>query len=193
MAAQAIPIRETVVDGVNGFLCDRDPAALAHAMNRLLTDPALSASQGDAGHGHAHDEAEPRRKLDLEVEITDAGPCKKHLKVAIAKAEVDRQFAESLGDLRKEAQVPGFRPGRAPKTLVERRFKKQVAGQVKQALLMTCLEQLDEDATAFRALMTAYRLPRQTGEEQAAAKRRSRPPPGGPRRCHWTSQPPRPR
>ena len=30
------------------------------------------------------------------------------------------------------------------------------------------LEQLDEDATAFRALMTAYRLPRQTGEEQAA-------------------------
>ena len=30
------------------------------------------------------------------------------------------------------------------------------------------LEQLDEDATAFRALMAAYRLPRQTGEEQAA-------------------------
>ncbi len=30
------------------------------------------------------------------------------------------------------------------------------------------LEQLDEDATAFRALMTAYRLPRQTGAEQAA-------------------------
>ena len=55
------------------------------------------------------------------------------------------------------------------------------------------LEQLDEDATAFRALMTAYRLPRQTGEEQAArhtaiqaATRRA----AG---CHWTSRPPQPR
>jgi methenyltetrahydrofolate cyclohydrolase len=37
-----------------------------------------------------------------------------------------------------------------------------------RGLRRRALEQLDEDATAFRALMTAYRLPRQTGEEQAA-------------------------
>ncbi|MBX6313512.1 MAG: trigger factor, partial [Isosphaeraceae bacterium] len=88
---------------------------------------------------------EPKRKLDMEVQISDVGPCKKHLKIAIARADVERQFNESIGSIRREAAVPGFRPGRAPRALVERRFRKEVAGQVKSALLVTCLEQLDED------------------------------------------------
>lgn len=89
--------------------------------------------------------APPKRKLDLDVQISDAGPCKKHLKVAIARSEVDRQFEESLGSVKKEAAVPGFRPGRAPRTLVQKRFRKEVAGQVKSTLLMATLEQLDDD------------------------------------------------
>ncbi len=86
-----------------------------------------------------------KRKLELDVQISDAGPCKKHIKVSIPRAEVERQFDESIGSVRKEAQVPGFRPGRAPKTLVERRFRKEVSGQVKSTLLMACMEQIDED------------------------------------------------
>ncbi len=86
-----------------------------------------------------------KRKLELDVQITDAGPCRKHIKIAIPRTDVERQFADSIGEVRKEAQVPGFRPGRAPRTLVQRRFRKEVAGQVKSALLMACMEQLDED------------------------------------------------
>ena len=37
-----------------------------------------------------------------------------------------------------------------------------------QRLRRRALEQVDEDAAAFRALMAAFRLPRQTGEERAA-------------------------
>ena len=47
--------------------------------------------------------------------------------------------------MKREAAVPGFRPGRAPRQLVEKRFRKQVADQVKSTLLMAALEQLDED------------------------------------------------
>jgi trigger factor len=86
-----------------------------------------------------------KRKLQLDVQITDVGPCKKHLKVEIAAGEVERQFDESLGKFRKEAAVPGFRPGRAPRLLVQKRYKKEVSGQVKSTLLMSCMEQLDED------------------------------------------------
>lgn len=88
---------------------------------------------------------EPKRKLDLNVDITDVGPCKKHLKVEIPAAEVAHQFDESLKTIRKDAAVPGFRPGRAPSTLVQKRFKKEVEGQVKSALLLHALEQIDED------------------------------------------------
>jgi trigger factor len=90
--------------------------------------------------------AEPeKRKLEIDVKIDDAGACKKHIKITIPRAEIDRQFDESLGAFQKEAQVPGFRPGRAPKTLVVKRFKKQVADQVKSTLLMETLEQVDRD------------------------------------------------
>src|SRR5262245_39099753 len=92
------------------------------------------------------DEAElPKRRLDLDVQITNTGPCKKHLKVAIARADIEHQFEESLATMRKEAAVPGFRPGRAPRQLVQKRFRKQVAEQVKSSLLLGCLEQIDKD------------------------------------------------
>src|SRR5262249_53685678 len=91
-------------------------------------------------------DAEPeKKKLALDVQISDVGPCKKHLKIEIPRADIDRQFDDSLGEMPREAAVPGFRPGRAPRQLVERRFRKQVAGQVKSTLLMAALEQLDED------------------------------------------------
>ena len=48
-------------------------------------------------------------------------------------------------DFGKDVAVPGFRPGRAPRQLVIKRFKKQVSEQVKSSLLMASLEQLDED------------------------------------------------
>jgi trigger factor len=93
-------------------------------------------------------EGEPEKKkhrLDMGVAISDAGPCKKHLKVTIAREEIDRQYAESVETLRKEAVVPGFRPGRAPNQLVVKRFKKQVSDQVKSALLTSSLEQIDAE------------------------------------------------
>jgi trigger factor len=81
----------------------------------------------------------------MAVEITDVGPCKKHIKVSITHAEIERQYTESLETFRKEAAVPGFRPGRAPRQLIIKRFRKQVSDQVKSKLLMSSLEQIDKD------------------------------------------------
>jgi trigger factor len=89
--------------------------------------------------------AELKPKLEMQVDIRDVGPCKKHVKVSIPRSEIERQYKESLADFGKEAVVPGFRPGRAPRELVIKRFKKQVTEQVKSSLLMASLGQLDED------------------------------------------------
>ncbi|MDX2035475.1 MAG: trigger factor [Isosphaeraceae bacterium] len=90
-------------------------------------------------------DSDAKRKLAYEVAIDEVGPCRKHLKVSIAREEIERQFTESLGEMTKEAHVPGFRPGHAPRRLVERKFRKEVAGQVKSVLLMAALEQIEED------------------------------------------------
>ncbi len=90
-------------------------------------------------------EEEAKRKLEIDVLIQDVGPCKKHLKVTVPRSEIERQFEDSLGRFQRDSQVPGFRPGRAPRQLVIKRFRKEVGDQVKSALLMASLEQIDED------------------------------------------------
>jgi trigger factor len=110
--------------------------------------PVSTADDQEHTPGEAGDGGEPeaaKARIELDVQISDVGPCKKHLTVTIPRAEVDRQFDDSLGTMKREAQVPGFRPGHAPRSLVEKRFRKQVAEQVKSTLLMTALEQLDEE------------------------------------------------
>ena len=75
------------------------------------SEPDVSAAVADGPDQAESNESEAKRKLDLEVAITDAGPCKKHLKITIPRSEIDLQFEESLESLRKDAAVPGFRPG----------------------------------------------------------------------------------
>jgi trigger factor len=109
--------------------------------DELESDASISVSD-ESGESAPVTEA-PKRRLEIGVAITDVGPCKKHLKITIPRSEIERQYEESLESLRKEAVVPGFRLGRAPRQLVVKRFRKQVSDQVKSTLLMSSLEQID--------------------------------------------------
>jgi trigger factor len=121
---------------------EHDPDSPVSTANAAETEAesARSESESTASEGEL---AKPR--LDLQVEIKNVGACKKHLTIAIPHEEITRQFQESLGTMKRDASVPGFRPGHAPLSLIEKRFKKQVAEQVKAALLASALEQLDSD------------------------------------------------
>lgn len=112
----------------------------------------MAASKDDAGaavedESNAQSEggAEPRPPLTLEVKIVSKGACQRHITVSIAEADVERYFDEKFSELVPEAHVPGFRPGRAPRKLIETRFKKEVAEQVKAALLMDSMSQVNEE------------------------------------------------
>jgi trigger factor len=69
------------------------------------------------------------------VTIEEAGPCKKKVIVEIPEEVVKNATDEQYESLRKEAVVPGFRKGRAPRRLLEKRFGKETAEQVKLKLL----------------------------------------------------------
>jgi trigger factor len=115
-------------------------------MPLMSTDELQGGSAASVADAPSEPEAEAaKRKLDIEVAITDTGPCRKHLKVTIPRSEIDLQYEKSLEDLRKDVVVPGFRQGRAPRQLVVKRFRKQVSEQVKSSLLMSSLEQIDKD------------------------------------------------
>ena len=57
-------VRETVQDGVNGFLADRDPENIAGAINRLLQNPALARQMGENGALHVQGTWNVERSVD---------------------------------------------------------------------------------------------------------------------------------
>lgn len=91
------------------------------------------------------DGEEKKKRLNLAVELQEVGPCRKRIKVSIPQEDITDHFNEQFTELVENAEVPGFRPGHAPRRLIEKKYRKEVAEQVKRKLLMESLEQLDEE------------------------------------------------
>lgn len=84
-------------------------------------------------------------RMDLTVAIRNVGPCRKHVSVTVSEADIKAIRETCLEELSEKAQVPGFRVGKVPRQLMQRRFKDEIAAQIKQKVLLASLEQLSED------------------------------------------------
>ena len=92
-----------------------------------------------------NEEAAELPKLNLDVKIDSRSACERHITVSVSREDIDRYFDKEYSELMPAAQVPGFRPGHAPRKLVEHRFRKDVAQRVKSSLLMDSLTQIHDD------------------------------------------------
>lgn len=78
--------------------------------------------------------------------IEDAGTLKKRVTVEIPESEIESKLDENFGELASSGQVPGFRIGRAPRRLIEKRFGKDVRDQVRLSMIASGLERAIEEA-----------------------------------------------
>ena len=62
----------------------------------------------------------------MKLEVTELGPNKRALKIEVPEEEVNRQFAQAYVDLNRQVRIPGFRPGKAPLALLEKRYAKVI-------------------------------------------------------------------
>jgi trigger factor len=102
---------------------------------------ASGTTEGDAT---AVEEQEQQR-LNLTVEIKNIGPCRKHVAVTVPEADIEMLRDSSLDEFSGQAEVPGFRVGRVPRNLLQKRFKTELSDQIKQKVLLQSLEQMSEE------------------------------------------------
>lgn len=76
-----------------------------------------------------------------DVQIEDVGPCRKKISITIPAEAVRRQIEESLETVSHEAAIPGFRKGRVPKSIVEKKFGNVVRNEAKQKLVSSAYQQ----------------------------------------------------
>lgn len=72
---------------------------------------------------------------ELKVEIADVQPCVKKLKVEIPASRVAEEAEKKWRDVARTAKVQGFRPGKAPRPVLEKMYGVQVLGEVGEKLI----------------------------------------------------------
>jgi len=90
-------------------------------------------------------EEQQEDKLECSVKIEDSGPWKKKVIVEIPRDQIDKELNSQYKELRMSADIPGFRKGRAPRRLIEKRYGEDVGGQAKLRLLARAFEQIEEE------------------------------------------------
>lgn len=79
------------------------------------------------------------------VTITDDGPSRKKIEIEIPAEAVDEKILGSLDTLAAEAELPGFRKGRAPKRLLEKKFADMISREAKSELITSAYSQAVEE------------------------------------------------
>src|ERR1700747_2813168 len=76
--------------------------------------------------------------------MTEAN-CRRELELEIPAENVSKAAERVARELARVARIPGFRPGKAPGSLIRRRFADDIQGEVVQSLVPEYLEKaLDE-------------------------------------------------
>jgi len=73
--------------------------------------------------------------MSTEVKIESAGPARKRITITVPADMVDEKLETSLQTLMTESTLPGFRKGRAPRHLIEKRFGTAVRSETKSQVI----------------------------------------------------------
>src|ERR1039457_6539524 len=75
------------------------------------------------------------RELIVNITVENLAPCKKLLRVELDAKSVDETFETITKDFQKQAALPGFRPGKAPRALVLKKYEADIKTEVKRKLI----------------------------------------------------------
>lgn len=98
-----------------------------------IEETGVAVEDDDSGDDGENTQEQLKKVIDVAVE--DIGTLRKRLVIKVPRdsiqSEQDSQYKELIAD----AVVPGFRRGRAPRRLVEKRFGREVSEQVQTKLV----------------------------------------------------------
>lgn len=71
----------------------------------------------------------------MNVTVENLAPCKKLLRFELPVTAVDEAFESMTRNFQREAALPGFRPGKAPRAMVLKKYEADIAEEVKKKLI----------------------------------------------------------
>ena len=78
--------------------------------------------------------------------VEDISSTKKRLKIEIPADILEREYSDSVNKIRQRARIPGFRQGKAPVNLIEKRFGDEIRSELLEKLIPTYYAQAVKEA-----------------------------------------------
>jgi len=80
----------------------------------------------------------------MEFHVETVGPCRAKVRVTVPEKRIREEFDRQYDEINKSVALPGFRPGKAPRRLLEARFSRKLSDEVKVKLVEAAFEELVE-------------------------------------------------
>ncbi len=71
----------------------------------------------------------------MNVSVENLAPCKKLVRVEVDSKAVDEVFDSVTKEFQKQAALPGFRPGKAPREMVLKKYNAEITDEAKRKLI----------------------------------------------------------
>jgi len=78
-------------------------------------------------------------RSDLRIEMNELSPVVRELTVEIEAKRVDAAFSRTVQELRKQARVKGFRPGKAPASVIKQMYGPSLGEDIERSLVRETL------------------------------------------------------
>ena len=77
----------------------------------------------------------------MQITIEDISPVEKRVDFELPWNDVAPKLDKAYNELRRDVRLPGFRPGKVPRNLIEKMYKRQVEDEVARDLIETSIGQ----------------------------------------------------
>src|SRR5947209_7452996 len=81
----------------------------------------------------------------MNVVVENLPNCITTLRIELEPEKVSRVWDEVASDFSRQARIPGYRQGKAPKAVIEKKFKKEIREELEKKLLSEACRQAIQD------------------------------------------------
>jgi trigger factor len=79
--------------------------------------------------------------MKIDVNVTEGKGVRRVLDIRVEANEVDSEYKKATREVKNGANIPGFRPGKAPDSIIESRFKEDISRSVLENILPTAFSE----------------------------------------------------
>jgi trigger factor len=75
----------------------------------------------------------------MQVQVAETGPCSRTVTITVPPARIKEHVDEVYASAARQARIPGFRPGKVPRKMLERKFGTGILQEAKQQIVNRCV------------------------------------------------------